>query len=170
MLNLPCPTTDSLARALQRLPPTAPQRSALPALLTHLRPAPPRSRAPFFYAAAACALLATLLGWVYTHKPLPPAVTPPTTTDNPIPELIADNQLYEAELRQIDHRVADQSAQSALSSAEVEDLIGMLDLQLSVDPHSSDAQALWRKRVQLMQELAALRARGAQARPHLAFL
>ena len=45
----------------------------------------------------------------------------------------------------------------AIANAELEDLIGMLDLELSDTRDDARASALWRERAQLLEELAGLR-------------
>jgi hypothetical protein len=75
--------------------------------------------------------------------------------------LIARNQQLEEALRRADARGMPLDGASALASAEIEDLIGMVDLELSYADDRDNARALWRQRLDLMQQLADVRQRGS---------
>ena len=48
-------------------------------------------------------------------------------------------------------------AASAMASVELENLIGLTDLQLNATSRDDEAEALWSRRVELMTRLAATR-------------
>lgn len=74
--------------------------------------------------------------------------------------LIARNRELEMMLRGIDPGRMPLDGQAALASAQLEDLIGMLDLELS-ETHAGDrARELWQQRLLLLQELASVRQSG----------
>ncbi|MDZ4812134.1 MAG: hypothetical protein SGI99_05895, partial [Pseudomonadota bacterium] len=52
----------------------------------------------------------------------------------------------------------------ALASAELEDLIGLTDLQLGATETDSQAESLWQRRVSLMSRLAEVRTQSAWQR------
>jgi hypothetical protein len=112
-------------------------------------------------AAAALLALALLPQW---QGQAPPATAEPAAAIDAAPapgasaldQAIAANQALEIALRGA-ARPALLDGRSALASAELEDLIGMLDLQLSDTPDDARASALWRQRALLLEELAGLR-------------
>ena len=71
-------------------------------------------------------------------------------------QAIAANQALEAALRGA-ARPGVLDGRAAIANAELEDLIGMLDLELSDTRDDARASALWRERAQLLEELAGLR-------------
>ena len=48
-----------------------------------------------------------------------------------------------------------------MAAVEVEDLIGLVDVQLTGARGDADALPLWRQRVALLEDLAAIRGNGA---------
>jgi hypothetical protein len=78
-------------------------------------------------------------------------------------DLIARNRELEMMLRGIDPERMPLDAESALAGAQLEDLIGMLDLELSATEDDSRAHLLWQQRLVLLQELAAVRQTGFAA-------
>lgn len=52
---------------------------------------------------------------------------------------------------------APQSARELMAAVEVEDLIGLIDLQLGATRDDADALPLWRQRVALLEDLATIR-------------
>ena len=72
--------------------------------------------------------------------------------------LIAQSQQLDGLLATLDARSVPIDASAAMASAELEDLIGLTDLQLNAVTRDDEAQALWSRRVDLMSRLAATRA------------
>lgn len=77
-----------------------------------------------------------------------------SSTTSPSDDLIARNQWLEAMVRAQGEPM---DAASAYASAELEDLIGMVDVQLSATEEPQRQAALWEQRLSLMQELASVR-------------
>lgn len=154
-----------LREALRALPLASPPASALPALTARLarqrRTRTLRRWLPLAAAAAVCAL--ALVPVPRQGAPDHPAVTT-VAANRDLTALIAQNQVYESALRSAAFGGHAHSARSALAGAELEDLIGMLDLELSATGDDAQARDLWRQRLALMQELAAVRAGGLPER------
>jgi hypothetical protein len=70
--------------------------------------------------------------------------------------LHAQSQSLEQWLRDTRNAASSLNGQDLMASAEIEDLIGFVDVQLQA-PAPDDAAPLWRQRVRLLQDLAALR-------------
>lgn len=154
-----------LREALRALPLAAPAASALPALKARLarqrRGRVVRRWLPLAAAAAVCALALSPL--LRQGAPVqPPAAA--AAVDPDLAALIAQNQVYESALRSAAFGGRAQSARTALAGAGIEDLIGMLDLELSAADNDAQARDLWRQRLALMRELAAVRAGGLPER------
>ena len=164
------------AAPVTALPPTAdtPERTAAPA---H----PPRRRVPHAWRrritvalAASLGLFAVLLMLPADHPPQVPqtpvkvAVTPQAESAT-APPPAADSRSELAALRGESARIeewlrslrADETpldGRSLMAATEIEDMIGLVDLQLATDSDAAvDAPALWRTRVELLRELAAVR-------------
>ncbi|AVP97874.1 hypothetical protein C7S18_12000 [Ahniella affigens] len=142
----------AIGEALRQLPLLQPERDLWASLAREL--APPQKRRPRwpYWLSAAAAVLLTVLLW--------PGRTLPTTPTEPdaLHAWIAHSQQLEGTLRQLESRPTD--AETALAGAELEDLIGLTDLQLSVAEKPEDELALWKQRVLLMNELTELRRSG----------
>jgi hypothetical protein len=170
----------ALADALHALPQATPPRDALPQLKAAFRTARPPaagSRRPLHwpYAAAAglVALAATVL-WLQRPPQMvdvpPPVVAstaepaPQTTTPSSalLAQLVAQNQVYEAALRSPGLAGAPANAGMVLADAELGDLIGMVDVELSATADTAEQVDLWARRLVLLRELTALRAGGVQ--------
>jgi protein involved in temperature-dependent protein secretion len=80
----------------------------------------------------------------------------PAAGASALDQAIAANQALEAALRGA-ARPGVLDGRAAIANAELEDLIGMLDLELSDTRDDARASALWRERAQLLEELAGLR-------------
>lgn len=149
-----------LREALRALPLASPDASALPALKARLaqrqRAARLRRWLPLAAAAAVCALaLSPLL-----RQAAAPESPTAAAIDPEVAALIAQNQVYESALRSASFGGRALSGRDALAGAEIEDLIGMLDLELSAAGDGATTRDLWQQRLVLMQELASVRARG----------
>lgn len=147
----------ALGEALRALPLRAPERDlwadiarALPAQ----GKAPRRRWWPVGLAAAAGIAVAFLL-WPIQQQ-VPERASP--AAEDPRLAWIAESQALESTLRSLEGRPLD--ARSALAGAELEDLIGLTDLQLSVAEQPEESLALWQQRVLLMNELAEVRRTG----------
>ena len=112
---------------------------------------------------AAAALLALALAPSWQRQAAPPAqpaiatvTADPAAGHGALDDAIAANQALEAALRGA-ARPALLDGQAALVGAEIEDLIGMLDLELSDTRDDARATALWRERAMLLEQLAGVR-------------
>lgn len=164
-LSAPGDADDApLREALRALPLHAPPRSALPDLKARLaqrkRVRGLRRWLPLAAAAAVGVVALSLL----LRPGATPDAAPEADADPELTALIAQNQVYESALRSTAFGGRALSARDALAGAEIEDLIGMLDLELSATGDAVQARDLWQQRLVLMQELAAVRANAAPAR------
>lgn len=165
------PHDDALvAAALRALPDAAPQPDLWPDIARTLaaRRRPRTLRWPLPVALAAALLLALLL----PRTPAPPdapstpstpatATTSPTTpalpdADDELDHLRARSQTLERWVAAVAAR-APQSSRDLMAAVEVEDLIGLVDLQLGAATATADALPLWRQRVALLEDLATIR-------------
>jgi hypothetical protein len=174
---------SALRENLRALPLAAPSASAWPALEAALRangivatPAPRRHWRWAVPAALAAGLALALLLPRMAHTPTsssPAAIatsTPaqsapkPTTTNllaaNSAPDLDAlraRSQRLETWLQRVAAGGTTLDGQNLMAAAEVEDLIGLVDVQLSGAGDSPEAAALWRQRIALLEDLGAIR-------------
>lgn len=152
-----------LASALRALPLATPPRSVFADLARELAAtsvtpttAPRRTRSAWI--AVAATFVVALAGVRMFHPPsddtrsVDAALSPDTLA------LIAQSQQLDDMLATLDARSVPIDAGSAMASAELEDLIGLTDLQLNAADRDDEAQALWLRRVDLMTRLAATRA------------
>ena len=177
-------TELSLAQALRALPLAAPQRDGWQTLAAELapqmrKPARRRFAIPAAIAAGVLALAATLLlaRW---HERVPPqvATVAPAAASNvansanvangtngnltavdPQAQLTAlesRSQQLERWLSETRAAAAPLPGQDLAAVAELEDLIGLVDVELTAAPRR-DALPLWRYRVNLLEDLTALR-------------
>lgn len=151
-----------LVAALRALPLASPKRSVFADLERELANAsasgvvPPR-RARAAWIALAATLVAAVVGVRLFH----PQDIGAMAETSPSPDtlaLIAQSQQLDDMLATLDARSVPIDAESAMASAELEDLIGLTDLQLNAARRDDEAQALWSRRVELMTRLAATRA------------
>lgn len=164
------PTATPLAAALRALPESAPMSDLWPDLAKSLaarkRPSWRRYAIPF--AAAAAIAIALLAPKLATHEPVqtPIAATSPTTSPGATPdadELVAlheRSRTLETWIAAVSAR-APQDGRDLMAAVEVEDLIGLVDVQLGGANGNVEALPLWRQRVALLEDLAAIRANGA---------
>lgn len=97
----------------------------------------------------------------------PPATTLPTTTTasttaaadtSDLPQLRSESARIEEWLRSLRADETPLDGRSLMAATEIEDMIGLIDLQLAAGSDSgSEARALWRSRVELLRDLAAVR-------------
>ncbi|MFC4822099.1 hypothetical protein [Dokdonella ginsengisoli] len=154
----------SLADALRALPQAEAQPDLWPDLARSLRA---RQRRPWRYAlpaalAAAIALFALAPRLTTTGSGAP--ATPPETatqaaaTPSAASELSALHERSQALERWIaTATVAPLDSRDLMAAVEVEDLIGLVDVQLGATRGDADALPLWRQRVALLEDLATIR-------------
>lgn len=91
----------------------------------------------------------------------PGTVTPPSANAAAADELIAlrsESSRIEEWLRTLKVDETPLDGRSLMAATEIEDMIGLIDLQLAAgNDASSDTQALWRERVELLRDLATVR-------------
>ncbi|HET7359293.1 MAG TPA: hypothetical protein VFJ04_04030 [Rhodanobacteraceae bacterium] len=80
-----------------------------------------------------------------------------TTADTQLTALRARSQRLETWVRELGASGAPLDGDALASAAELEDLIGLVDLQLGAAGDSRAQLPLWRQRVALLQQLATLR-------------
>lgn len=166
----------SLADALRALPDAAPQADLWPQLAQSLAQ---RRRARAWRVALPAALaagvaLALLLPRV-AERDAPivasmPAATPTPTQDTSTTTAAATTNDVDT-LRRRSHSletwIAAVSAQSPqngrdlMAAVEVEDLIGVVDVQLDATRNDAEALPLWKRRVDLLEDLATIRGAAA---------
>jgi hypothetical protein len=152
------PDDPRLREALRGLPTAEPRHSALPQLQARLARRKRQRALQRWLPLAAAAAIGVLALFPLLRGGLPQPATPDDPgMDAATAALIAQNQVYESALRSAAFSGRPLSARSALAGAEIEDLIGMLDLELSAAPDADAAHALWQQRLALMQELASVR-------------
>jgi hypothetical protein len=152
-----------LVAALRDLPLATPKRSVFAELERELAaasaaatPAPRRMRGAWI---ALAATFVVALAGVRLFHPQADDVAPPVALPSPDTlALIAQSQQLDDMLATLDARSVPIDAESAMASAELENLIGLTDLQLNAADRDDEAQALWSRRVDLMTRLAATRA------------
>jgi hypothetical protein len=173
-----------LGAALRTLPLQAPERSAWSEIAATLQtPATAtRRRGRWSIAVAAAAALA-FVALFATHRVQIPNTTvatiaPPAAsgvenaangtkvknadTTQPVDATLRlvrlqnRSQALERWLDETDRAAAPMGGQDLAAAAEIEDMIGLVDVQLEAAPHDSEV-LLWRRRVALLEDLTALR-------------
>jgi hypothetical protein len=153
----------ALVSALRELPLATPQRSVFAELERELAAAsasttttPRRLRGAWI--ALAATFVAALAGVRLLHPQSADTSLVETSPSADTLALIAQSQQLDDMLATLDARSVPINAESAMASAELEDLIGLTDLQLNAAHRDDEAHALWSRRVDLMTRLAATRA------------
>jgi hypothetical protein len=161
----------SVSAALTQLPLLAPPSDQFARIAIGIaqRKRKQAQRRMTFFAIAAALALAAILPFALRNESAPTIAHQPATnatnaatnpdavasnTTSPSDDLIARNQWLEAMVRAQGEPM---DAASAYASAELEDLIGMVDVQLSATEEPDRQTALWEQRLSLMQELASVR-------------
>ena len=164
--TLNTPPDPALASALRALTDAAPQPDLWPDLARALhRRRQPRPRpARYLIPAALAAGLALALLWpraelVQTAPDAVPALATQAATRDQIADLHQRSQALERWIAAVTAR-APQDSRDLMAAVEVEDLIGLVDLQLGATRDNSDALPLWRQRVALLEDLATIRVGG----------
>ena len=166
---------SNLREALRALPLHAPPRDVWAQLAAELKTAPRRNRFAWPAAIAACALLACGVAFVQLHEPatvmstaasfLPDAPIANTDVNATNAAKGKSEQLValQARSRQLEEWLRDTSSAATplpghdlAAAAEIESLIGVVDVELTA-PTQHDPEKLWRRRVNLLEDLTALR-------------
>jgi len=162
----------ALAAALRALPQSAPQPDLWPELARALE----RKRRPrvWRYVLPAALAAGIALALLIPRSPTRDGETPrvasvPATTSAPdtrnvtapapgneIEQLHERSQKLERWIAAVAAR-APQDSRDLMAAVEVEDLIGLVDVQLGGARGEADALPLWRRRVALLQDLASIR-------------
>ena len=161
------PNDAALAAALRALPDAAPLPDLWPDLARSLDA---RRRRPRRYAlpaalAAGIALALVLPRFAHREVTPPQPATPVATVAAPVDDTDELSQLHrrsqslERWIAAVAAR-APQDGRDLMAAVEVEDLIGLVDVQLGGARTDSDALPLWRQRVALLEDLAAIRGNG----------
>ena len=160
----------ALAAALRALPQAAPEPDLWPQLAQALaasRRAPRRRRMVALALAASVAAVALLLPRtsLVEREPATPATaatnaTPAGADDPGVDEIASLHQRSQTLERWIAgvSAHAPQDGRNLMAAVELEDLIGLVDLQLGATRGPADALPLWRQRVALLEDLATVRA------------
>ena len=151
---------DDLGSALRALPLTQAPDDLWPQLVAALPST--RRRKPLRAAWPVAIAAALLLALVWPRSPLsPPApsvaetqAVPPAADE--LPALRNRSQDLERWLGVLSQQ-SPQDAPSLMAAAEIADLVGLVDAQLSVARDDQEAVPLWRQRVGLLEDLAAIR-------------
>lgn len=168
----------TLGEALRALPLAAPPGDEWALLRERLNPAQRRASAWRRYALPTA--LAAALAGAFVVLRVPPASRPATVAHvaassstngtatarihnaqnaaNPaeLAQLQQRSQSLERWLRQTGRDAAPLQGQDLAAAAEIENLLGLVDVELAA-PRQVQAQALWQRRVALLEDLAALR-------------
>lgn len=173
----------ALRENLRALPLASPSASAWPALEAALRAngivATPAPRRHWRWAVPAALAAGLALALLLPRMAQTPTGTAPVTIATSIPTqsapksadtpklaansvndldaLRARSQRLETWLQRVAAGGAPLDGQNLMAAAEVEDLIGLVDVQLSGAGDSPDAAALWRQRIGLLEDLGAIR-------------
>jgi hypothetical protein len=164
----------ALRDALRALPTLVPPVSALPRLQAQWaaeRRRGTNARRPVLWALAA-GITALAIGVFVVRQPADHAATPaPEVTASAetgaaadIRALMAQSVEWEKALRRFEQQSIPMNAGSAMASAELEDLIGLTDLQLGAAADDREVASLWQRRVNLMSRLAEVRTQSAWER------
>jgi hypothetical protein len=150
-----------LAAALRALPAPAPRPDGWPRLAArlhrrqrahrHLRWAVPAALA------AGLVLALVLPANFQSIAPPTPAPAPSISAEAQLAALRARSQRLQAWVHQLDDSGAPLDGGALADAAELEDLIGLVDLQLGAADNARTQLPLWRQRVVLLQQLATLR-------------
>lgn len=173
----------NLADALRALPLQSPERSAWPELAAALRERsagkraahpPERFRRFVVPAALAAALVAVFVLASKPHEPTPAATVATAAASSntnsaqvsnvhnaatdaaQLAALQQHSQDLERWLRETGDVAVPLQGQDLVAATEIENLIGLVDVELAA-PHEAQDTALWKKRVDLLEDLSALR-------------
>lgn len=155
---------DPLTEALRGLPMAEPPGDLFDQVALGIRARRSRRRWILPAALAACTVLGLLLvapretvvpGSI-VQSGLPATSTGTVSVGSEIDRLRADSRVLEAWLGGLPGE-APRDGRSLMASAEIEDLVGLIDLQLSASRNEAESLPLWRQRVALLEDLARIR-------------
>ncbi|MDZ4811919.1 MAG: hypothetical protein SGI99_04800, partial [Pseudomonadota bacterium] len=138
----------ALAAALRALPMLHPPVSALPQLQTLWKSEQARRKPTWqtHWWAIAAGVAVIGLGVVMFTRPAPEVATQALSpAKNKIELLMAQSAEWESALHRFEQQSIPMDAGMALASAELEDLIGLTDLQLGATETDSQAESLWQR-------------------------
>jgi hypothetical protein len=168
----PSPDT-TLAAALRALPESAPQPDLWPELAQALLQR--RRRRVWRYLLPAAIAAGIAIALLLPRSPVredttPPIVSSPATSPSPASRSASTQPVPAQELAQLHQRSqtlerwvaavaarAPQDSRDLMAAVEVEDLIGLVDVQLGGARGDGEALPLWRQRVALLEDLATIR-------------
>ena len=164
---------NDLSSNLRELPLLAPERSAWPALQAQLAARRRRTALKRWVPAlAAAALLAIAVApLLKTTAPSAPATTasaPAAAPDATLAKLIDANRGAEARWRMQRGLSSELDGDVALASAQLEDLVGLVDVQLQSVSDPKQSAALWQRRLDLVNTLTRVESQGSLSAPVLA--
>jgi hypothetical protein len=160
-----------LAAALRALPEIAPQPDPWPDLARSLQGRRRAPRARHLVPAALAAGLALAVLWPQaTLRQRVPDTAPAVASEASAPmdeidDLHRRSQALESWITALAAN-APQDSRDLMAAVEVEDLIGLVDLQLGAARNRADALPLWRQRVDLLEDLASIRMGGFAIAAH----
>ena len=158
-----------LGAALRALPLVAPPASALPGLMAELV-ARRRRRALAWLAPAAAAALIVLA--IVPRDATPPeagkpdaaavATAVPAASGSPeLARLMSANAVLEQRLATVRAAHIAQDGDAAQASAQMEDMIVLVDAALGANPPEDRRRMLWQRRLELLQALCQVQGRGS---------
>jgi hypothetical protein len=162
------PNDAALAAALRALPDAAPMPDLWPELARSIDAG---RRRPWRYAlpvalAAGIALALVLPNLMHREAtpaqpaaPVASVTAPAAEKSDELSQLHTRSQSLERWIAAVAAR-APQDGRDLMAAVEVEDLIGLVDVQLGGAHTDADALPLWRQRVALLEDLAAIRGNG----------
>ena len=161
---------NELGPALRALPLVAPRESALPGLLAELA-ARRRRRALGWLVVPAAAAALLVLAIVPRHAAPPEpgkaetaAVAPATAGDSPeLVRLMRANAVLEQRLASVRAAQIAQDGDAAQASAQMEDMVVMVDAALGANPPAERRLMLWQHRLELLQALCQVQRQGSFA-------
>lgn len=162
-----------LAHALRALPDAAPQPDLWPRLQRTLEQRR-RWRRALPVALAAGLLAMVLMPRLLTHDAVAPVRHDPTASSAAVPATVHTGAATDIEALRVRSRMlerwiaavsahAPQDSRDLMAAVEIEDRIGLLDLQIDASRNPGEAAPLWRRRVDLLETLATVRAGAALA-------
>ncbi len=158
-----------LGTALRGLPLVSPARSALPDVLNQLarkRPTLAARQRPRWLAWAAGVMAIGIGVFVFGQRDTQQAVNAVPVVSSKLQALMTQSAEWENALHRFEQQSVAMDAGTALASAELEDLIGLTDLQLGAVQNDSQAEHLWERRISLISRLTELRTQAAWQRAY----
>jgi hypothetical protein len=150
--------------ALRALPLVAPPTSALPGLLAELSARRRRRAAVWLAPLAAAALL--VLALRPSNAPVPAPVPVAAAVASPeLSRLMQANALLEGRLASARGAHITQDGDAAQASAQMEDMLVLVDAALGSNPEPTQRVRLWERRLELLQALTQVQSRGSLAAP-----